>query len=159
MSIEKRNNDIVESGWREWISMPELNIPSIKVKMDTGARTSSLHTFGLETFTEDGKLKVRFGVHPIQKSIEKEIFCVADVVDKRMVKNSGGIEEERYVIKTLIKLGDMDWPIEITLSNREDMKFRMLLGRQAMKHKICIFPDRSFLNGKRLAKYYKHKDR
>ncbi|MCF8260017.1 MAG: RimK/LysX family protein [Melioribacteraceae bacterium] len=143
-----------ESGWREWVALPELKIPSIKVKLDTGARTSSLHTFDLETFEVRGQLRVKFGVHPIQRSTKAEIFCTADVIDTRIVKNSGGHLEERYVIKTPIIFGEHQWPIEITLSNREDMKFRMLLGREAMRKRVSIIPDKSYLTGRKLAKHY-----
>jgi hypothetical protein len=139
-------------GWREWIALPELSIPSIKVKIDTGARTSSLHTFKIEPFLgTQGKMKVRFGVHPLQERKDIELFCTADVIDKRIVKNSGGKEEERYVIKTKLQIKDRDWEIEITLSNRDNMKFRMLLGRTALRHKVIIDSSKSYNTG------YSHK--
>lgn len=139
-------------GWREWMTLPKLGISSIKAKIDTGARTSSLHTFKIQPFTdEEGKLKVEFGVHPIQDRKDIELICTADVIDKRMVKNSGGQEEERYVIKSKLQIEEISWDIEITLSNRDNMKFRMLLGRTALKNHVIIDPSKSYNTG------YSHK--
>ena len=144
-------------GWREWLALPELGIPAIRVKVDTGARTSALHTFNLETFTENGQHKVRFGVHPLRRHPEIEIFCVADILDERLVTNSGGASEQRVVIQTPIRLGGQEWPIEITLTNRESMKFRMLLGRTAMADRVLVNPNGSYLLGHRLKKAYQPK--
>lgn len=145
----------IKLGWREWLSLPELNIPAIKAKIDTGARTSALHTFGLKTFKSRGKLKVSFGVHPLQGKNLPEIFCTAEVVDKRYVTDSGGHREERYVIKTDLLISEKLWPIEITLTDRSDMRFRMLLGREALKKMVSVYPDKSYLTGKELARYYR----
>jgi hypothetical protein len=141
-------------GWREWVTLPELGIPAVKAKIDTGARTSALDTFSLETFEADGKLKVRFGIHPLRRRPKIEIFCVADVVDRRVVTNSGGQQEERLVIRTPVRLGELEWPIEITLTNRESMLFRMLLGRTALDERVLVDTDASYLMG-RLRHLYK----
>jgi len=142
-------------GWREWLVLPELGIPAIKAKLDTGARTSSLHTFSIETFRSHGRSKVRFGIHPLQKRRDVELFCVADVVDRRVVSDSGGHRELRYVISTPVQCGDTVWPIEITLADRDTMRFRMLLGRSAMRDRLIVDPDRSYLTGRSLARSYR----
>jgi hypothetical protein len=139
-------------GWREWLALPDLGISAIKAKIDTGARTSALHTFCLETFREDGRLKVRFGVHPLQRKKKPEIHCVADVVDRRRVTSSAGQSELRYVIHTTVVLGGMKWPIELTLTNRKLMRFRMLLGRNAITGRLLIDPAKSYLTGRNLSK-------
>lgn len=145
-------------GWREWLSLPELGIPAIRAKTDTGARTSALHTFHLETFEgEDGQLKVRFGVHPVRQRTDVEIFCIADVIDRRVVRSSSGQARERIVIHTPVRLGNQAWPIEITLTNRDKMKFRMLLGRTAMAGRVLVDPDASYLLGRKLRKVYHRK--
>jgi len=143
-----QKNDCFTLGWREWISLPGLGLPALKAKIDTGARTSCLHAFDVEPFSKDGKEWIRFGVHPHQKNTETEVFCEAEVIDKRMVSDSGGHKENRYVISTEIVLGDDRWPIEITLTNRDNMIFRFLLGRAAMRHRVIIDPGASFLLGK-----------
>ncbi|HEX4044614.1 MAG TPA: ATP-dependent zinc protease [Gammaproteobacteria bacterium] len=132
-------------GWREWVGLPDLGITTIKAKIDTGARTSALHAFSLEPFTEQGQQKIRFGIHPLQHDTQTIITCVADIVDKRMVTDSGGHQEERYVIATQITIAGQSWPIEITLTERETMLFRMLLGRRALRKRFLVNPARSFL--------------
>lgn len=135
-------------GWREWLSLPELGLPPVKAKIDTGARTSCLHAFSLQPFSRDGKPWVRFGMHPNQRDISKEIFCEAEVIDERIVTDSGGHKETRYVILTQLVLPTASWPIEVTLTNRDSMRFRMLLGRSAMQGRIVVMPDQSYLLGK-----------
>lgn len=141
-------------GWREWLALPDLGIQAIKAKIDTGARTSALHTFGLETFEKGGRLKVKFGVHPLQRRKDVELYCVADVVDRRQVTSSDGQSERRYVIRTFITLGELLWPIELTLTSRKEMRFRMLLGRAAIGDHFLIDPAKSYRCGRRLAKLY-----
>jgi hypothetical protein len=141
-------------GWREWLTLPDLGIRAIKAKIDTGARTSALHTFGLEPFEKDGTLKVKFGVHPLQRRKDIEVFCMAEVVDRRRVTSSDGQHEKRYVIRTAIVLGDLKWPIELSLTNRRSMRFRMLLGRAAISGFLLVDPAKSYLTGRRLSKLY-----
>jgi hypothetical protein len=119
-------------GWNEWVALPELKVPRIRCKVDTGARTSALHAFYVEPFEENSKQRVRFGLHPRQGKVNTEIHCVADVVDVRNVTDSGGHQESRYVIQTPVVIGEIMWTIEITLTNRDNMQYRMLLGRTAI---------------------------
>lgn len=137
-------------GWREWVALPDLGITKLKAKIDTGARTSALHAFSVESFEHDsGKEWVRFGMHPRQRSSTEEIYCQAPIVDRRLVRDSGGHQEERIVIKTQIVLGQIRREVELTLTSRDDMLFRMLLGRTAM-HGLCVVdPSRSFVLGRR----------
>jgi ribosomal protein S6--L-glutamate ligase len=125
-------------GWREWVSMPQLGLPAIKAKIDTGARTSALHAFSIETFGPEHQPKVRFGVHPVEDRHDIEIWCTAKVIDRRQVISSNGLSEMRYIIRTPIKIGDREWPIEISLSNRETMAHRMLLGRTALEAQSAV---------------------
>lgn len=141
-------------GWREWIALPALAVPAIKVKLDTGARTSALHAFAVESFQADGIQKVQFVVHPLQKRTDVTIRCVADVVERRTVTNSGGHREKRYVIRTMLRIGLSEWPIEVTLTNREEMGFRMLLGRTAMHRRLIVDPSLSYQAGQSLARTY-----
>ena len=150
------NLQALRVGWREWVALPDLEIPAIKAKIDTGARTSALHTFRLESFSDQGHPKVRFWIHPLQRRTDIEIMCVSDVIDCRMVSDSGGHSEERYVIQTTVRLSGRTWPIEITLTNREDMNFRLLLGRTAMVVAgLVVDPSVSYLTGKATPRLYR----
>lgn len=136
-------------GWREWVALPELGIEHIKAKVDTGARTSALHAFSVRAFTRKGVKMVRFKIHPYQRRDDIVIECTAPVLERRWVTDSGGHKEQRYVIESRLKLADQLWPIELTLTNRDSMKFRMLLGRTAMKGKLIVNPASSYLVGKK----------
>jgi len=146
--IIKKKRKLKPIGWREWVTLPELGISDIKAKIDTGARTSALHAFALRPFKKDGKDKIAFDIHPLQNNMDVIINCIADVIDKRLVSDSGGHREERYVIRTPIILGHETWPIEITLTERDTMLFRMLLGRSAIRKRFVVNPARSFIKKK-----------
>jgi hypothetical protein len=132
-------------GWREWVRLPDLKVAKIKAKLDTGARTSALHAFRLTPFTKDGASYVRFYLHPMQRRSAPEIKCVALVIDHRTITDSGGKREERPVIRTVLKIGKSRYPIELTLTDRDQMGFRMLLGRQALRRRYLVDPSRSFV--------------
>ena len=142
------NNQILRLGWREWAALPDLGLPAIKVKVDTGARTSALHAFYTENYQLDSVDMVKFLIHPIQRNYDFHVECHAPLIDCRQVSDSGGHREMRYVIETSIVIGNNNWPIEITLTNRDNMRFRMLIGRRAMEARAVVEPGASYLNGK-----------
>lgn len=126
------------------MGLPDLGLPAIKAKVDTGARTSALHAFTVEPFGAPSRPMVRFGVHPIPGRDDVEVFCTAEVVDRREVTSSNGERENRYVIRTRVRMGEREWPIEVTLTNRESMAYRMLLGRQAILDDMFVDATTSF---------------
>jgi hypothetical protein len=134
-------------GWREWVILPELGITRIKAKIDTGARTSTLHTFYVQRFIEAGVKRVRFGVHPFQSRTNVERHCVADLSDEREVTDSGGHRELRVFIRVQMIIGAQQFPIQVSLTDRDTMRFRMLLGRTAMRGRFLVDPKRSFVAG------------
>ncbi|WP_417665764.1 ATP-dependent zinc protease [Pseudidiomarina sp.] len=133
-------------GWREWGSLPDLGINALKMKVDTGARTSCLHAFKLEPFEKNGENWLRIWLHPEQHS-DRVLVCESKIHDQREVTDSGGHTELRYVILSTLTIGDFSQPVELTLTNRDTMKFRMLLGRQAMRGHFIVDPDKSYLFG------------
>ena len=136
-------------GWREWVSLPGLGIDRIKAKVDTGARTSALHAFDVQLVEDHGTKLVKFSIHPEQKNLDTVVKCQAVLLDEREVRDSGGHSEQRYVIETQIAIGSSLHTAEITLTNRDNMGFRMLIGRTAMKGNYLVDPGKSYLMGKR----------
>ncbi|SBN64616.1 Uncharacterized conserved protein [Curtobacterium sp. 9128] len=135
----------IVSGWREWAALPDLDIPWIKVKLDTGARTSALHAFDLEELPGD---RVRFSVHPWQDSDADPQTVECDVHDRRVIRSSSGHTQERIVVRMAIELAGRSVDAEVTLSNRDQMGFRMLIGREALRQGFVVDPARSFLAGR-----------
>lgn len=135
-------------GREEWCAVPDLGLPALKTRVDSGAKTSALHAFDIHAFLENGQNYVKFKVHPIQNNRKIIKICVAPVVGRRVVKSSNGKSEERFVIYTPIRLGEEVWDIEITLTNRDSMGYRMLLGREAMRNRVLVDPDSSYLLGR-----------
>jgi hypothetical protein len=150
--VAEKESSSTRLGWREWVDLPELGLTNIKAKVDTGARTSALHAFELRTFEEDGRQRVEFKMHPKQRDQKTVVVCTADIKDEREVRDSGGHREKRWVIETPVSIGSETWTIEMTLTARDDMLFRMLLGRTAMRGRAIVDPSRSYLTGKRKKK-------
>ena len=137
-------------GWREWIGFPDLGLDAVMAKMDSGAKSSAMHASDIKILKVNGKHVVEFCVHPVQQKMSPKIVCQAPLVGQRTIRSSNGLTEKRYVIETRLKLGKRRWKIELTLTNREDMDFRVLLGRDAIKRKFMIDPNASYLLGKKM---------
>lgn len=135
-------------GWREWVALPELKLMEIKAKIDTGARSSALHAFAIEPYRKGGQRWVMFAIHPLQKRCDVSVECHAEVKDCRLVMDSGGHKQRRYVIETQMVLGRSVIKAEMTLTNRDSMSFRMLLGRTAMDARFIVDPGASYLQGR-----------
>ena len=135
-------------GWREWVALPELKLAKIKAKIDTGARSSALHAFAIEPYRKGGQRWVMFAIHPLQNNCDVSIECHALIKDRRLVMDSGGHKQRRYVIETQLVMGQSLIRAEMTLTNRDSMRFRMLLGRTAMDARFIVDPGASYLQGK-----------
>jgi len=142
---ESETNNVLQVGWEEWISLPDLDIPAIKAKIDTGAKTSALHATSIEFFGSEARRKVRFGVQPLVDRPDIIVYCTAPLIDIREITSSNGEREFRPVIQTTMRVMDQEWPIEITLTNRDGMSSRMLLGRTAMSDKLIVQPSENML--------------
>lgn len=135
-------------GWREWVTFPDFGGVRVKAKIDTGARTSALHASDITPFEKDGQRMVAFDIHPRPGSIEPAVSCVAPLIAYRRIRNSGGQDTFRYIIKTSIDIGNQIWPIEISLTRRDRLQLRMLLGRTALGNRYLIDPVKSYLYGR-----------
>lgn len=135
-------------GWREWVALPEWGVPAIKAKVDTGARTSALHAFDIETFERDGLAMARFAIHPWQDSSADVVVVEAPLLERRQVRSSSGTAKVRPVVLTSIALAGRTERVEVTLTRRDEMGFRMLVGRQALRRRFVVDPGRSYLGGK-----------
>lgn len=147
-------------GWREHLALPDLGIQEVKAKIDTGARSSALHAFDVEIFTDQGKQMVSFKIHPIQRNTSQTVTAVAELLEQRQVRNSGGQATFRPVILTTVQLNvgtqAHRWLIELTLTNRDVMGFRMLLGRQAVRQRFLVDAGKSYLHTSTVSRKLKH---
>lgn len=145
--VLKNNKTVI--GWEEWCTFPDLDLPAVKAKVDTGAKTSALHAYDIEPFIKNGKEYIRFKVHPLQSNKKIERTCEAEIVDYRNVTSSNGQKEKRYVIRTTFIVGDISFSSDITLTTRFGMSFRMLLGKEALKKgKFIVDPAKAHVLGK-----------
>ncbi len=135
-------------GWREWVALPDWQVPWIKAKIDTGARTSAVHAFDIETIERDGAAWARFSIHPWQDSAADQVVVEAPLVGRRTVRSSSGATRLRPVVLTTLALAGRDVPVEMTLTRRDEMGFRMLIGRQALRRRFMVDPARSYLGGR-----------
>lgn len=146
--MKKKKQKKARIGWREWVGFPELGVDLIKAKIDTGARTSVVHAFRIKKLDDVDEPRVEFFLHPVQRKRDPEIRCIARISDERIVRSSNGEPETRYVIITSMRLGEEIRPIELTLSNREQMGFRLLIGRSAIRDRCIVDPGSSYLLGR-----------
>jgi hypothetical protein len=153
----KQPNKLIKPviGWREWVGLPDLKIEKVKAKIDTGARSSSLHAFDVKIYKRSGGEYVKFKVHPKQRSSKPTVFCSAKIIEYRKIRSSNGQTELRPVIVTPVSLLGQIWPIEVTLTNRDEMGFRMLLGRESFSNRFYIDASNSFFGNKQQIKVLK----
>ncbi|KAA3664550.1 MAG: ATP-dependent zinc protease [Chloroflexi bacterium] len=146
--VKRRNTNLPIIGWREWVGLPDFGIKAIKVKVDTGARSSSLHAYGMEVFERDGAQWVRFQIQPIQRKSNKTEQLEVKVLEFRSVRSSSGRAAIRPVIIANVELLGITWPVELTLARRTKMGFRMLLGREAIRRRFFVDTGNSYYGGK-----------
>jgi hypothetical protein len=147
-SVNSETAPTLIAGWREWVALPDLGIEWVKAKVDTGARSSSLHAYDLSVVERDGVEHASFVVQPWQRSVLDARRVELPIVDRRTVRSSTGHEEERVVVRTVIRIVGLDTDAELTLTNRDEMGFRMLVGREAMRGKLLVDPGRSYLGAR-----------
>ncbi|MGO2356482.1 MAG: ATP-dependent zinc protease family protein [Marinomonas foliarum] len=145
--MNQQSDPKIVIGCEEWCTFPSLNIPAIKARVDSGAKTSSMHAINIKRFTRNDEHWVRFEVHPLQKNRKATVHCEAQLVDQRVIKSSSGDKESRPVIRVPLTLGNKTWEAEVTLTNRDTMGYRMLLGREAMNGRVLIDPEGLCLQG------------
>lgn len=144
--MQGMDNKVV-AGSEEWISLPQLGLPKIKVRVDSGAKTSALHAVNIFPFLRNGENWISFDVHPLQFDGKRVVHCEALVFDRRTIKSSTGTRENRYVIKSILQVKEESWEIEVSLTNRDSMGYRMLLGREAMRGRMLVDPESKFSFG------------
>ncbi len=144
----RSTSDAALIGWREWAAFPDWEIASIKAKIDTGAKTSAVHAFDISVSERKGKRFAAFMLAPLQRRLRPALRCRAPLVGRRRIRCSNGAVEERYVVKAKLKLGAETFVIELSLADRDEMGFRLLLGRDALKRRFLVDPGASFLLGK-----------
>jgi ribosomal protein S6--L-glutamate ligase len=137
--LEVKNRLLI--GRDEWCQLPDLHIPAIKAKIDTGAKTSALHAFNIRTIKKNHQRFVQFDMHPLQGDADTLVSCIAPLFDERHIMSSSGHKEHRYVIRTRIVIADQEWQMELTLSNRDPLRYRLLLGREALNNRVLIDPS------------------
>ncbi len=135
-------------GWREWVALPDLGVPWIKAKLDTGARTSAVHAFDLEEFERGGHAWVRYSVHPWQRSDDDAVVTESRVLDRREVRSSSGHVDERYVVAVTLRLRGRPITAEVSLGSRDEMGFRMLVGREALQQGFLVDASQSYVGGR-----------
>ena len=135
-------------GWREWVGLPDLGVPWLKAKLDTGARSSALHAFDIEPFERAGDGWVRYSIHPWQRSADEAVVCESRVIEQRSIRSSSGHSDVRYVVAMDLSLAGRAVTAEVTLSRRDEMGFRMLVGREALRQGFLVDPARSYLGGR-----------
>lgn len=148
MARKRLRKPLQTIGWREWVSLPALGVSAVKAKVDTGARSSSLHAFAVHEFQQAGVTIIRFQVHPRQRDARNTVECQAELLEYRSVRSSSGHNTKRPVIVTEVELFGERWPIELTLASRDEMGFRMLLGREALRRRFLVDSGRSYYGGK-----------
>jgi hypothetical protein len=147
-SIRSGSKNLKRIGWREWVCLPEFGIDAIKAKIDTGARSSAMHAAHITPFERDGEAWVHFEIHPFQRDAKNTVAAEARVLDQRSVRSSTGHAQLRWAVETLVEFDGERWPIELTLTSRAPMGFRLLLGRQAVRRRFVVDPARSYFGGK-----------
>lgn len=144
-SAARRYRDLPVLGWREVVSLPDIGVTGLHVKVDTGARSSALHAFRIDEFERDGEVHVRFEVHPLRHANRPAVVVELPVHDRRVIRSSNGRAETRYVVRTRVRIGQRTWPIDVTLARRDQMGYRMLLGREAIRGRFLVHAGRSYI--------------